>query len=71
MRRMIWVKSANQQGWTCSECAWVFDDDSPPEGETIDEMARNYERKRDDAFALHVCSQHPKDKSAGRKSKGK
>jgi rubredoxin len=71
MKRMIWVKSAQRQGWTCSECAWVFDDDSPPEGDTIDEMARNYERKRDEAFASHVCSQHPKDKNQERRTKAK
>jgi len=71
MRRLIWVKSADRQSWACPECAWVFHDDSAPEGDTIDEMARNYERKRDNAFASHVCSQHPKDKNDGRRSKGK
>jgi len=71
MRRMIWVKSAYRQGWSCSECAWAFDDDDPPEGDTIDEMARNYERKRDKAFKEHVCSQHPERKKKGPKTKGK
>ena len=57
MRQMIWVKSEYRQGWACSECDWAFDDHGPPEGDTIDEMARNYERKRDKAFKEHVCSQ--------------
>jgi hypothetical protein len=71
MRRMIWLKSTYRQGWACSECAWTFDDDGPPEGDTIDEMARNYECKRDNAFKEHVCSQHPKGKNEGPKTKGK
>lgn len=71
MRRMIWFKSAYRQGWACSECAWEFDDDDPPEGDTIDEMARNYERKRDNAFKEHVCSPRPKGENKGPKTKGK
>lgn len=71
MKRMICVKSAYWQGWACSECAWAFVDDSPPEGHTIDEMARNYERKRDKAFAVHACSQHPKGKSENQRGRGK
>lgn len=70
-RRMIWVKSEFRQGWACSECPWAFDDDEdPPQGDTIDEMARNYERKCDRAFAAHVCSQRP-GKEEVRKTKSK
>ncbi len=68
---MILVKSTNWQGWECSECTWQFDDEGPPEGDTIDEMARNYERKRDKEFKAHVCSQHPKGQSKGPQIKGK
>jgi hypothetical protein len=71
MRRMIWVKSAHREGWACSECAWAFDDDGPPEGDSIDEMARNYERKRDKEFKVHVCSQHPKGEDKGPRTRGK
>jgi hypothetical protein len=70
MRQMIWVKSEHWLGWACSECDWAFDDHDPPEGDTIDEMARNYERKRDQAFAAHVCSQHPR-KDEVRKTRSK
>jgi hypothetical protein len=32
----------------------------PPIGKTIDEMKRNYERRRDEEFNAHVCAKHPK-----------
>jgi hypothetical protein len=69
-RRMIWVKSEFNQGWACSECAWAFDDEDAPQGDTIDEMARNYELKRDQVFAAHVCSQH-RGKDEVRKTRSK
>ncbi len=65
MRQMIWVKSV--RGWGCSECAWAFDDAGPPQGDSISEMADNFERLRDREFASHVCAQHPKSKNEGRK----
>jgi hypothetical protein len=59
-RKMIWVRSAQMQGWVCSECAWAFNDSGPPRGESLDEMARSFERKRDQEFAAHVCARHPR-----------
>jgi hypothetical protein len=42
--------------WGCSECAWVFIPSGFPHGDTIDEMKRNFEVKRDKEFQSHVCS---------------
>jgi hypothetical protein len=71
MRNLILAKSAYKQAWACSECAWEFDDSGPPEGDSIDEMARNYERKRDQEFKAHVCSQHPKGQNKALRIPGK
>ena len=63
MRKMIWVKSAYEEGWGCSECAWVFNPSGPPVGKALDEMKQNYERQRDKDFAAHVCAEHPRIKN--------
>jgi hypothetical protein len=66
MRRMIWVKPV--RGWGCSECSWAFIDAGPPQGDTISEMAENFERLRDKEFASHMCTRYPKPKNEGTKN---
>ena len=58
MRKMIWVKSAQMEGWACSECAWAFNPSGPPQGTTINEMKLLFERQRDREFESHVCARH-------------
>lgn len=71
MRSMIWVKSALMAGWACSECDWAFDDSGPPQGDSIDEMVRNFECARDKEFASHICTLHPRGTTGDRGTKGK
>ena len=59
MRNIIWVASADREGWACSECAWAFKPSGPPRGTSLDEMKQNFERQRDKEFSSHVCAQHP------------
>lgn len=60
MRAMIWVKSAQFEGWACSECDWIFNPTGPPVGDSLDEMTREFERQRDKDFASHLCARHPR-----------
>jgi hypothetical protein len=63
-RRLRWIDERRFLGWGCSACAWVFNSSGPPTGESVEEMTQNYERQRDQAFALHVCAEHPRAKDA-------
>jgi hypothetical protein len=66
MRKMIWVKSAQSEGWTCSECAWTFNPWGPPHGTSLDKTKQNLEPQRDKELASHVCAQHPRAKGQER-----
>lgn len=59
-RELVWMTQPRFLGWGCSQCAWVFNPSGPPTGETFDAMVQNYERRRDDEFASHICTQHPR-----------
>jgi hypothetical protein len=59
-RKMVWVENQNFQGWTCTECAWMFNPSWPPVGNSIDEMKTNFGQQRDKEFASHVCAEHPR-----------
>jgi hypothetical protein len=37
----------------------VFNASGSPAGNSLDEMKRNYERRRDEEFAAHACAEHP------------
>jgi hypothetical protein len=58
-RKLIWIEEQSFWGWGCSECAWVFNASGSPAGNSLDEMKRNYERRRDEEFATHACAEHP------------
>jgi hypothetical protein len=60
-RKMAWVPRI--QGWGCSDCAWIFVPSGPPHGNTLDEMKRNYEAKRDKEFAAHICIKQPENEN--------
>jgi len=57
-RELIWIEQQRFAGWGCSECAWVFNPSGIPTGNSLDEMKRNYEQRRDKDFAAHVCAEH-------------
>jgi hypothetical protein len=59
-RELVWVEIERFHGWACSACAWEFKSSGPLTGKTIDEMKRNYERRRDDEFQAHVCAKEHK-----------
>jgi len=42
----------------CSECAWVFRPRGSPKGKSPEEMLRDFESQRDEAFASHLCAEH-------------
>ena len=48
------------------KCAWVFNIPGSPIGDSIDEMKKHYEQRRDKEFASHVCAEHPKVKNPKR-----
>jgi hypothetical protein len=62
-RQLVWIDEQRFQGWGCSECEWVFNPLGSPVGDSLDEMKKNYERRRDKDFAAHVCTEHPGGKS--------
>jgi hypothetical protein len=58
-RKLVWIEEQRFLGWGCSECAWVFNASGSPAGNSLDDMKRNYERRRDEEFATHACAEHP------------
>ncbi len=62
MKTMIWMKSAQFEGWTCSDCAWIFNPSGPPVGNSLEDMKQDFERQRDGEFASHVCARHSRTK---------
>jgi hypothetical protein len=65
-RELVWVERQDFWGWCCSQCAWVFNTDGPPIGDSIDEMKSHYEQRREKEFASHVCAAHPRVKNPKR-----
>ena len=58
-RTLVWVENQNFQGWSCSECAWVFNASWPLVGKSLDEMKMHFAEQRDKEFSSHVCAEHP------------
>jgi len=63
-RNLIWIEKPRFQGSGCSECAWTYKPSGPLAGDSLYEMREIYERERDKEFAIHVCTEHPRDKRA-------
>jgi hypothetical protein len=63
-KQMVWAKTPQLEAWTCLACAWVFRPSGPPVGNSLDEMMLNFELQRDTEFASHLCSAHPRAKTA-------
>jgi hypothetical protein len=57
-RKLIWIEKSRFRGFGCSACAWVFKPSGAPEGNSFDEMMRNFELQRDNEFASHICAEH-------------
>jgi hypothetical protein len=64
MRQMVYIRTERARVWGCSSCAWTFNPSGPPRGNSLEEMKQNYERQRDKEYASHVCTEHPRNKSA-------
>jgi len=62
-RELVWLKKPDFHGWSCSQCAWLFNPSDAIDGNTIDEMKQYYEVQRDKAFASHSCADHARTKS--------
>lgn len=60
LRTLIWIETPRYQGCACSECGWVFKPSGPPVGDSLEEMKKMYERRRDKEFATHVCGEYPR-----------
>ena len=58
-RELIWIERQGFWGWDCSECAWVFNPSGIPTGNSLDEMKRNYEQRREIHFVAHLRAEHP------------
>jgi rubredoxin len=63
-RKMVWIERPDFEGWSCSECAWLFNPSDPPAGPSFEEMKQQFEAQRDKEFDLHVCAAHPKVQTA-------
>jgi hypothetical protein len=63
-RKMVWIERPDFEGWSCSECAWLFNPSDPPTGPSLEEMKQRFETQRDKEFDSHVCAVHPKPQSA-------
>ena len=59
-RNLVWAERPHFEGWTCSECAWVFNPRGPLVGGSFDDMKMHYERQRNKEFESHVCAEHPR-----------
>ena len=59
-RKLVWVKGQTFEGWSCSECAWVFNPSGPPIGKSLDEMKRNFQVQLSEEFASHACAKGAK-----------
>ena len=64
LRTLIWIEGPRFHGFGCSECAWTFNPSGPPAGNSLQEMKKYYERRRDKEFAIHICAEHTKAKKA-------
>jgi hypothetical protein len=65
-RQLIWIEEDRFNGWGCSECAWAFNPTDPPTGKSLGEVMQNFEERRDNEFASHVCAEHTRTKSTKR-----
>jgi hypothetical protein len=63
-RKLVWIEQKRFRGFGCPECNWRFVPTGAPIGPSFDEMMHNFELQRDKEFALHVCADHPRGKSA-------
>jgi hypothetical protein len=63
-RKLVWIEQKRFRGFGCSGCNWRFVPTGAPIGPSFDEMMHNFELQRDKEFALHVCADHPRGKSA-------
>jgi hypothetical protein len=60
IRKLVWFAQPRFRGFGCSECGWRFKAPGALTGSSFDEMMRNFELQRDEEFATHVCTDHPK-----------
>ena len=58
-RKLIWIEKSRFRGFGCSACAWAFKPLGAPEGNSFDEMVRNFEQQRDNEFTSHICAEYP------------
>jgi hypothetical protein len=58
LRRLVWVKTKDFQGYGCSQCAWVYQSSAALVGDSIETIKREYELQRDKEFFAHVCAEH-------------
>jgi len=58
LRELVWIDQSRFRGWGCSQCAWIFNPQGPPNGPTFDAMLRDFEARRDKEFASHICANH-------------
>jgi hypothetical protein len=61
-RTLEWTNTKNFQGFGCSACNWKFKPSGALAGDSLDEMKKDYEARRDIEFAAHVCVKHPRSK---------
>jgi hypothetical protein len=62
-REVVWIEQPRFRGFGCSECGWRFRPSGAPTGASFDEMMRNFELRRNQEFASHVCADHPRAKN--------
>jgi hypothetical protein len=58
-RKLVWIETQNFQGFGCSQCAWMFKPTGVINGESLDEMRKDFEVQLEKDFTAHVCVKHP------------
>ncbi|MEO5935662.1 MAG: hypothetical protein ABIP81_00455 [Terriglobales bacterium] len=63
-RKLKLVERPDFVGWGCSNCAWAFRIPATLKSESLDDLIRETEAIRDNAFEAHACSSHQDHKTA-------
>jgi len=64
-RNLVWVDEQKLGGWGCSSCAWVFYPSDLPSSRSLEELTAYAQRKLEEDFASHKCSEYPRRELAG------
>jgi rubredoxin len=62
-RQLVRVEGRSFEGWSCSQCSWVFNPSGPPVGDSLEAMKRNFQAQLSDEFASHDCARYTRERA--------